>query len=86
MFATPQCKVFHAPGNKYELLAPYTSFAAALRAWIPARIKAHIEERLGVVPLLSDAATRMAFAEDPKRFLALIQQQIDKTPANFENL
>jgi hypothetical protein len=69
---------------KYELLAPYTTFAAPLREWIPARIKAHIEERLGVVPLLGQTATRIAYAEDQKRFVELIQQQIDKTPANFE--
>jgi hypothetical protein len=68
----------------YELLPPYTTFAAALCGWIPVRIKAHIEQRLGVVPLLSNPATRVAYAEDKKKFLGLIQQQIDKTPANFE--
>ena len=52
--------------------------------WIPARIKAHIEKRLGVVPLLSNAATRVAYAEDKERFVLLIRQQIDKTAANFE--
>lgn len=40
---------------KYELLAPYTTFAEPLRAWIPERVKSHIEERLGVVPLLASA-------------------------------
>lgn len=69
---------------KYELLPPYTTFAAALCKWIPPRVKAHIEERLGVVPLLNNTAARMAYAEDDKRFLELIRQQIDKTPANFE--
>jgi hypothetical protein len=69
---------------KYEFLAPYSNFAAALREWIPGRIKAHIEERLGVVPLLGKAATRLAYAEDQKRFFELIRHQIDKTPANFE--
>src|ERR1700683_1024110 len=28
---------------KYEILAPYTSFAASLSEWIPRRIKEHIE-------------------------------------------
>ena len=69
---------------KYELLPPYTTFAAPLCDWIPARISRHIEERLGVVPLLSNAATRVAYAEDQQQFLDLIRQQIDKTPANFE--
>jgi len=69
---------------KYELLAPYTTFAAGLCEWIPARIKRHIEERLGVVPLLSTPAARVTYAEDQGQFLNLIRQQIDKTPANFE--
>jgi hypothetical protein len=68
----------------YELLPPYTSYAEALCNWIPPRIKRHIEDRLGVVPLLSNASARIAYAEDQSRFLDLIGQQIDKTPANFE--
>jgi hypothetical protein len=68
----------------YELLPPYTSYAEALCNWIPPRIKRHIEERLGVVPLLSNASARIAYAEEQSRFLDLIGQQIDKTPANFE--
>src|ERR1019366_2898149 len=36
---------------KYELLAPYSTFATGLSEWIPARIKSHIDERLGVVPI-----------------------------------
>jgi hypothetical protein len=69
---------------RYELLPPYTTFAEALCAWIPPRIKQHIEDRLGVVPLLGDSATKTAYADDPVRFLDLLRQQIDKTPANFE--
>jgi hypothetical protein len=69
---------------KYELLAPYTTFAPGLCEWIPARIKRHIEERLGVVPLLSTPAARVTYGEDRELFLDLIHQQIAKTPANFE--
>ena len=69
---------------KYELLPPYTAFAPSLREWIPERIRAHIEERLGVVPLLGTAATRVAYAEDKEKFIELITEQIGKTPANFE--
>lgn len=36
------------------------------------------------MPLLRNPATRVAYAEDKEKFLGLIQQQIDKTPANFE--
>jgi hypothetical protein len=69
---------------KYELLPPYTAFAPSLCRWIPGRIRQHIEERLGVVPLLGTAATRVAYAEDKEKFSDLIHQQIGKTPANFE--
>lgn len=71
---------------KYELLTPYTTFADDLCRWIPPCIARHIEERLGVVPLLGSSATRVAYAEDRGRFLDLVRQQIDKTPANFEIL
>ena len=69
---------------KYELLPPYTECAKLLSAWIPKRIKQHIDERLGIVPLLRDPATRVSLAEVEKQFLELVQHQIDKTPANFE--
>ncbi|MEI6392784.1 MAG: hypothetical protein WCT12_16975 [Verrucomicrobiota bacterium] len=69
---------------QYEVVPPYTTFAEPLCQWIPPRIKQHIEERLGVVPLLSNTAARMAYAESQARFFDLIHQQIDKTPSNFE--
>src|SRR2546425_2225373 len=49
---------------KYELQSPYTDCAVGLNAWIPKRIKEHIDERLGIVPLLHDSATRVKLAED----------------------
>lgn len=69
---------------KYELLAPYPKHAKSLRVWIPKKIKKHIEDRLGVVPLLHNPAKRTALAGDRKGFLKLISDQINKTPANFE--
>ena len=68
----------------YELLPPYTDYAKALCNWIPSRIKQHIEQRLGIVPLLHDPATRVALAGEKQRFLDLVREQIDKNPANFE--
>ncbi|HYT49512.1 MAG TPA: hypothetical protein VEL78_03910, partial [Pyrinomonadaceae bacterium] len=69
---------------KYELQSPYTDCAIGLSSWIPKRIKEHINERLGIVPLLHDSATRVKLAEDDRKFLKLVREQIDKTPANFE--
>lgn len=69
---------------KYRLLSPYTEQADALCAWIPERIKQHIDDRLGVVPLLHESTARAALAQKRERFLELIRGQIGKTPANFE--
>lgn len=69
---------------KYKLLPPYTDHADLLCRWIPERIKQHIAERLGIVPLLKDSVTRVRLAEDRIQFLALVREQIDRTPANFE--
>jgi hypothetical protein len=69
---------------KYRLVSPYTTDAKILCDWIPERIKQHINDRLGVVPLLNQPSTRAALAEQPKKFLDLIREQIVKTPANFE--
>src|SRR6266498_5352323 len=78
-------KVLTSIGHlRYELLSPYTDYAARLCKWIPKRIKTHLEMRLGVVPLLNDPAIRVKLADDSKHFLQLITQQIDRTPANFE--
>jgi len=69
---------------RYRLLSPYADYAAALCGWIPARIKQHIEQRLGIVPRLHDPAARIALAQEKPKFLALICEQIDKNPSNFE--
>jgi len=69
---------------RYKLLSPYADYAASLCDWIPGRIKQHIDQRLGVVPMLHDTATRTSLAQDNEAFLKLIHEQIDKNPANFE--
>jgi len=69
---------------KYRLVAPYTTDAKILCDWIPDRIKQHIADRLGVVPLLKNSVQRATLAEQPDKFLNLIREQIVKTPANFE--
>jgi hypothetical protein len=69
---------------KYELLPLFTDEAEKLVRWIPKRIKQHIDERLGIVPLLKDSSTRTRLAESPEKFQRLLCDQIDRTPANFE--
>lgn len=69
---------------QYRLLPPYAEQAHHLCEWIPSRIKLHIDNRLGSVPLLHDSAARATLAESPELFLNLIREQIGKSPANFE--
>ena len=69
---------------KYRLLSPYTEQADALCDWIPERIKQHIDDRLGAVPLLHEPTARASLADSRDRFLDLIWRQIGRTPANFE--
>lgn len=69
---------------KYRLIPPFTTDAKKLAKWIPTRIKAHIVERLGAVPLLGDLEKRANVAADAAAFLNLLTVQIDKTPGNFE--
>lgn len=69
---------------EYRLLSPYTDQAGVLCDWIPERIKQHIDDRLGVVPLLHEPTARASLAESRERFFDLISKQIGRTPANFE--
>jgi hypothetical protein len=69
---------------RYKLLPPYADYAASLCDWIPDRIKQHIDQRLGIVPLLHNTATRTSLAQEKEAFLKLVREQIDKNPANFE--
>ena len=71
---------------KYELLSPFTDEAEKLARWIPKRIKQHITERLGIVPLLKDANTRAKLAEPPEKFQHLIRDQIDRDASKLRNL
>ena len=69
---------------RYRLLPPYTDDADELCQWIPKKIKHHINQHLGIVPLLQRAATRAKLAESRERFLNLVEEHIGKTPTNFE--
>lgn len=69
---------------KYRLLPLFANDAHALVELMPDRIRRHIEDRLGVVPLLGDLTKRVQFAAEPLNFVELLKAQMSKTPANFE--
>jgi len=81
----PRYSVVKSVGHlQYELLPPYTDYAASLCRWIPERIREHIASRLGIIPFLDNPKGRATLAANRKEFLALIKEHINKTPANFE--
>lgn len=69
---------------KYRLNPVFGEHAGALCDWIPGCIKKHINARIGIIPSLSEAATRLAVAEDLRSFLKLIDEQLNLNPASFE--
>lgn len=81
----PRYGVVKALGDmQYELLSPYLENSATLSAWLPSRIKDHITERLGLIPLLAEQKTRAELSADTNQFLEIINDHINKTPTNFE--
>ncbi|MGH9833204.1 MAG: HaeII family restriction endonuclease [Blastocatellia bacterium] len=69
---------------QFELLSPFTTQAQMLVKWIPEKIKQHIDDRLGLIPLLGEQRSRSDFAADNGRFLELIGEHINQTPTKFE--
>ncbi len=70
--------------RRYQLTAPFIRCAEDLVAWMPDRIRRHIEDRLGDVPALADPTTRWEIASCPHRFQAIIEDHIGRNPTNFE--
>lgn len=71
-------------GQRYQLLPPYLNCAATLIAWIPERIRQHIVDRLGLIPLLSDLEFRLHLAADNNEYVSAILKHMDINPTNFE--
>ncbi len=69
---------------KYRLQNKYINQAETLSEWLPQRIRQHIDNRLGIVPILRESTSRARLAKNYEHFLNLIREQIETTPANFE--
>ena len=68
----------------FKLLSPYKKSAPALLKAIPAKIKIHIDGKLGIIPSLGDAIERTKLSMDKVSYLDLIRRHIDANPINFE--
>lgn len=69
---------------RYELAKPFRDHSTELTAWLPDRIQQHINARVGIIPQLADAATRLKLARNRTEFVKLIDEQIDRNPTTFE--
>jgi hypothetical protein len=77
--------VLRATGHlRYELRSTYATHAIHLEAWLPDRIKKHIETKIGIIPQLADAKVRLKLAAKLPAFVDLISEQIDGNPTTFE--
>lgn len=70
--------------KQYELIAPYTTYAEVLLAWIPEIIKQYISSKLGNVPELGDQKFRTEISTKKNEFLDLVAKHIGKNGTNFE--
>lgn len=80
----PKYNVVRTTRNGYRLAAPFATAAESLASWIPIAISEYISLKLGVIPRLAETKFRTEAADSIAKFTALIEQNIDKNPANFE--
>ncbi|MBM3493317.1 MAG: hypothetical protein FJX72_03190 [Armatimonadetes bacterium] len=81
----PKYGVLRVLGDRrYRLTPEFARCAAALVAWMPERIRQHIDERLGAIPSLADAAVRMSVSTTSEGFLDILTAHIIRNPTNFE--
>jgi hypothetical protein len=80
----PKYRVLKPLDEGYELLTPYTLFAAELIPWMESSIQNYIAGRLGEIPKLKDKNFRAQLASNRDAFLKLLEQNIELNPANFE--
>lgn len=81
----PQHKVIKVIGNKkYQLNPLYKDCASELSVWLPERIKAFIDNKLGIITKLAKHDERARISSNPDEFVEIIKNHIDKNASNFE--
>lgn len=81
----PQYKVIKIIGNKkYQLNPLYKNCAKELSIWLPERIKAFIDSKLGIVTKLAQQEMRVKISFNLNKFVEIIKDHIDKNASNFE--
>ena len=81
----PKYGVLKVVENKtYQLLDPYKNSAEHLLKYIPIKIKAHIESKLGIIPEIGDPVKRTELSINEDDYLILIENNINTNPINFE--
>ena len=70
--------------KKYRLSENYSENANKLTKDIPRLVKSFINKKLGCIPLLANPKERFEKSKDAHTFIALIENQIEINPTNFE--
>src|SRR5215469_14335130 len=63
---------------RYELTKPFRDNVTELTSWLPDRIKQHIDARVGIIPQLAEARTRLKLASNRGEFVKFISEQVDR--------
>jgi len=70
--------------KKYKLSQNYCKYADELVKDIPILVKSFIDKKLGSIPLFANPNERLQKSKDGLSFFALIENQIEINPTNFE--
>ncbi len=80
----PKYGVLKVLENGFELTQPFKENAKHLEEWIPEQIKLYIDNKIGIIPKLSEANFRVELASEIPSFSKFIFENISLNPSNFE--
>lgn len=80
----PKYGVLKVLDNGFELTQLFKENSKHLEKWIPEQIKLYIDNKIGIIPKLSESDFRMKLAADISSFARFISENIASNPSNFE--
>lgn len=80
----PKYGVLKVLENGFELTEPFKENSKHLEKWIPEQIKLYIDNKIGIIPNLSEPDFRVKLATDIPSFANFISENISLNPSNFE--
>lgn len=80
----PKYGVLNIVKNGFELTEAFKSESKQLQRWIPNQIKRYIQEKIGIIPKLSENKFKFELANEVSLFTKFIAESISLNPSNFE--